>query len=98
MNIVLAPRARQELANQLGYLIDKGAITAARRLEQRLTSYITNTLSRFPRSGNYITHRALWECWVPGTRLIVWYRFTTEEMQIVRVWHSAQDRSDLIDD
>ena len=29
---------------------------------------------------------------MPGTRLVLWYRFTRGELQIVRVWHSAQDR------
>jgi hypothetical protein len=34
----------------------------------------------------------IWETWIPGTRLVVWYRFTADELQIIRIWHSAQDR------
>ena len=30
---------------------------------------------------------------MPGTRLVVWYRFTEEELQIIRLWHAAQDRT-----
>ncbi len=92
MRIVIAPRARRELANQLGYLVDQGAIAAGRRLEERLTAFFQNTLSQYPKTGTYLEHRELWETWVPGTRIVVWYRFTGDELQIVRIWHTAQDR------
>ena len=29
---------------------------------------------------------------VPRTRLVVWYRFTDTELQVARIWHTAQDR------
>ena len=93
MKVVVAPRARRELANQLGYLVDQGAIVAARRLEERLTIFFRNTLSQYPKTGTNLAHRGLWETWVPGTRMVVWYRFTDKELQIVRVWHTAQNRS-----
>lgn len=92
MKIAIAPRARRDLASQLGYLVDQGAASAARRLERRLTAFLNNTLARYPRSGAFIAHRDLWETWVPRTRLVVWYRFTADELQVVRVWHSSQDR------
>lgn len=92
MRVVIAPRARRELGNQLGYLVEQGAADSARRLEERLTAFFEHTLSLFPKTGIYLAHRELWETWVPHTRLVVWYRFTAEELQIVRVWHTAQDR------
>lgn len=93
MNIVIAPRARRDLSIQFAYLVDQGAAAAARRLERRLTSFLTKTVARYPRAGTFIAHRDLWETWVPRTRLVVWYRFTSDELQIVRVWHAAQDRN-----
>ena len=92
MRIVIAPRARRDLASKLGYLVDQGAAGAARRLERRITSFITRTLARHPGTGNFIDHRDLWEIWIPRTRIVVWYRFTRDELQIVRVWHTSQDR------
>lgn len=92
MRIVVAPRARRDLANKLGYLVDKGATAAARRLERRLTRFLVDTITCYPRSGTFIAHRELWETWVPGTRIVIWYRFTQDELQIVRVWHTSQDR------
>ena len=93
MRLVIAPSARRDLANQLGYLVDQGAARVAVRLERRLTAFLTDTLAAYPRSGTFIGTRYLWETWVPKTRLVVWYRFTADELQIVRVWHTAQDRS-----
>ncbi len=65
MRIVIAPRARRELANQLGYLVDQGAITASRRLEERLTAFFLNTLCQYPKTGTFLEHRELWETWFP---------------------------------
>ena len=90
MEIVLAPRARRDLANQLGYLVDRGAVAASRRLERRLTTFLKNTLSNQPRFGNFVPERDLWETWIPGTRLVLWYRIKDDELQIVRVWHTSQ--------
>ena len=92
MKITVAPAARRDLERQLTYLVDHSAATAARRLEQRLLTFIDRTLATYPRMGTFVGHRDLWEVWIPGTRLVLWYRFTGDELQIVRVWHSAQDR------
>jgi plasmid stabilization system protein ParE len=93
MRVVVAPRARRDLGNQLGYLADQGAPQAAARLERRLTSFIRQTLTRHPRIGRHVDHRELWEIWVPRTRIVLWYRFTGYELEVVRVWHTAQNRS-----
>ena len=92
MKIVISPRGRRDLANQLGYLVDQGAAAAATRLERRLTRYIEDTIANFPRTGDYIPERQLWEMWVPRTKMVIWYRFTADELQIVQVWHTSQNR------
>lgn len=92
MRIVFDPVAERDFLNQLGYLIDHGAAPAAKALENRLTKFIEHTLALHPRIGTQIAHRGLWECWVPRTRIVVWYRFTDTELQIVRLWHTAQNR------
>ena len=92
MKIVFDPRAAEELEHQIHFLIQQGAVKAAVKLEARVISYFERLLSRYPRTGKHIAEKDIWETWVPGTRLVVWYRFTTSELQIIRVWHSAQDR------
>ena len=92
MKLVIAPSAARDLSNQLGYLVDQGAGDAADRLEKRLTTFLSTTLAAYPRTGIQLRHRGFWETWVPKTRLVVWYRFTADELQIVRVWHTSQDR------
>lgn len=92
MRIVIAPSAKRDLLRQLGYLIEQDAAEAAVRLEARLSDFFESTLSRFPRIGTYLAHRGLWETWVPRTRFVIWYRFSDDELQIVRVWHTSQNR------
>ena len=54
---------------------------------------LRTTLARHPRIGLPIEHRDLHECWIPGTRLVVWYRVTPAAIEIARFWHTSQDRS-----
>ena len=92
MKIIVAPHAERDLSRQIEYLVSRNAATAARRLHSRITVFVERMLAKHPRVGTFLTHRDLWETWVPGTRLVVWYRFSSDELQIVRIWHGAQDR------
>ena len=93
MNIVFDAQAERDLDSQLAYLIGQGAAPAARKLETRITTFLEHTVAAYPRAGTYVGTRDLWETWVPDTRIVIWYRFTTEELQIVRVWHTSQNRN-----
>ncbi len=90
---VLDPEARANLASQIDYLIDQGAFEAAERLVGRVEAFLADFLCFHPASGRYISERGLWEIWIPRTRLVLWYRFTDRELQVIRIWHTAQDRS-----
>lgn len=92
MRIKLAPQAAAELESQFDYLIQQGAARAAHRLALRCDAYFENVLGRHPRTGKHIAEKDVWEAWIPGTRLVVWYRFSDEELQIVRIWHCARNR------
>ena len=92
MKVTIAPRARRELGTQLGYLVDRGAVARARWLENRLSHYLSTTVAAYPRTGTYLTHRDLWETWVPRTPFVLWYRFSAAELQVVRLWHGSQNR------
>jgi len=87
-----APAARRDLQSQIDYLNDRYAFDAADRLVVRVESFIVKFLTNQPQSGVFLAHRELWECWIPRTRLVLWYRFTDTELEVARVWHTSQNR------
>jgi len=92
VRITFDPRAADDLAAQIEYLIDNQALPAALHLKARCDAFFETFLIRHPRAGKNIAEKDIWETWVPGTRLVFWYRFTNTELQIIRIWHAAQDR------
>jgi plasmid stabilization system protein ParE len=90
--IVFDVDAHQTLSAQLDYLIAQHAHKAAHDLEARVRHFLVNHLARYPASGRQLSHRGLWEFPIPRTRLVVWYRFTDTELQVVQFWHGVQDR------
>ena len=66
MKITVAPAARRDLEGQLTYLIKHDAATAARRLEQKVVTFIERTLALYPRVGSFVGHRDVWEVWIPA--------------------------------
>ena len=89
---VLDRQAEADLQAQLDYLTEHGAVDAAARLSARIKAFLRDYLTVYPATGIFLDHRRLWETWVPRTRLVVWYRFTDTEVQVARIWHTAQDR------
>lgn len=92
MRITFDPLAAVELESQIDYLIQNHAHRAAARLKDRCDAFFEDFLARHPLTGKQVAGQNLWETWIPGTRLVVWYRFTSDELQIIRIWHVAQDR------
>ena len=91
--VVVADEARDEFSNQIDYLIAQGALQAAASLKQRFNVYLCDHLAKFPHTGTRIPERDLFEVWISGTRLVLWYRFTDDELVVLSVWHTSQDRS-----
>lgn len=85
-------RAEGELGLQIDYLIRRGAFRPAEQLADRTESYLRDFLAAYPRTGKYIPERDIWETWVPGTRLVLWYRFTDIHVDVVRIWHTSRAR------
>jgi plasmid stabilization system protein ParE len=92
MKIVLSPRAQRDLDGQIQYLIDQDAARPARAIKTRVTGFLRSTLAKHPRIGRPVEHRDLYETWIPGTRIVIWYRITPTAIEIARFWHTAQDR------
>lgn len=87
-----APTAANALDQQIEYLVLRGAPQAARTLHRRVHSYITGTMCRFPFLGRFVPGRDVYETWIPGTRLLLWYTVSDTEVTIAMVWHASQDR------
>jgi plasmid stabilization system protein ParE len=88
-----APSASAALSRQIDHLISVHALQAARALESRVQTFISGTLCHFPFAGTHIPERDLYECWIPGTLMIVWYQVTDNEIMIAMFWHTAQNRN-----
>ena len=89
---VLDREAEADLQAQFDHLIERGAVNAAERLAARIKSFLRDFLTVYPATGVFLEHRGLWETWVPRTRLVLLYRFTDTELQVVRIWHTSRDR------
>lgn len=96
MRIVLSPRAARDLDHQIQYLIDQHASKAARDLKTRVMTFLRETLASTPRFGVLIDHRDLYETWIPGTKLVIWYRIESDRIEIARFWHTSQDRQSTL--
>ena len=92
MSVVLSPEAVERLEAQVAFLRDAGAMAAAERFRARVMSFLGNHLANFPRTGRYLAERDLWEIWIPGTRLVLWYRIEHDQVLVATVWHTAQNR------
>jgi plasmid stabilization system protein ParE len=90
------PSAAQALDRQIDYLISVNALGAARAMARRVHAYISETLCRFPFSGSHLPKRDVYESWIPGTRMVMWYTVSDTELVIVMIWHTSQGRD--IDD
>lgn len=92
MKIVLSPEAADCLEAQIAYLRDVGAAAAVARLRVSVMGFLETHLANFPRTGRQLGDRDLWKMWIPRTRLVRWYRITSEQIEIATVWHTSQDR------
>ena len=90
--VIFDEDAEKELIAQIDYLIQHDAVSSAYKLEAYVRWFIVEHLAVHPTIGTTLEHRDLWEFWIPRSRLVLWYRFTDVELQIVYIWHASQDR------
>ena len=93
LKVVVSVEAAEQLDHQLGYLAEAGALKAAEGLRLRVLHFLEQHLAFYPKTGRYLSQRDLWETWIPGTKLVIWYRLENDRLFVVSVWHTAQDRN-----
>lgn len=86
----LSKRAAADLVNQIEYLKQQEAFGPAARLVERVEQFLAGLCLRPHRQ--HIPERDIWEVWIPDTKLVVWYRFTDEALEVLRFWHTSQNR------
>ena len=94
MRVVYTPTAVRHIESQLEYLMSKGAVRAAVAARDRITTFVTDFLSRYPRTGRLIPESNIYEIWIPGTRYVIFYRVEVGNvLRILALFHTSQDRS-----
>lgn len=94
MSVVFSSRAARDFESQLEYLLSVGAVEPARKLRQRVLSFVDDFLASYPRSGTFIPERGLYELWIPRTKLVLIYRLENEQdVRVLALFHTPQDRS-----
>jgi toxin ParE1/3/4 len=68
---------------------------AARRVVQRIRTAVTR-LRTFPASGRTGEVPGTMELIIPGVSYVVVYRITSDEVEILRVFHTSQNRSGML--
>jgi plasmid stabilization system protein ParE len=94
MRVVYTPTAVRHIESQLEYLMSKRADRAAVAARRRITTFISDFLTRYPRTGRLIPERNVYEIWIPGTRYVIFYRVEPGDvLRILALFHTSQDRS-----
>lgn len=89
--VLIRPTARRQFLGQINYLLEYSP-QGAQALSLRFATFLNDFLSYFPETGTYISEKDIWEIVIARTRLIVWYRFDEDELRVLAVWNSAQNR------
>lgn len=94
MKVVYTPTAARQIESQIAYLVSQGAGRAAVAARQRITTFVSDFLAIYPRTGRLIPEKEIYEIWIPRTRYILFYRVEDEDtLRVLALFHSAQDRS-----
>jgi plasmid stabilization system protein ParE len=97
MKLVITPRAKDDIRQQLAYSAEKFGEGVAERAFERIFSYFENVLVKYPRAASFDPALKAFASWIPKTPFIVIYRLdeAADMLVIVAMLHHAQDRSSL---
>ena len=96
MNVLFTETAAAQLENQIDHIASKGAPDAARRIKERVGSFIYGFLTAYPRAARFVEEKSIYEAAIPGTNYVVFYRLEgPDTLRVLALFHGAQDRSDF---
>lgn len=90
--LMFDPQATEDLINQRRYLVDQDLRDAADELELTIVTYLARTIATFPEIGHPSGRTDVLECIIPHTRWVAWYLHTDDELYVVDLWHTSEDR------
>ena len=91
MQVIWTPHAQADLVAIRAYVGEADADAANRLIRTLVNS--GSALVDFPDRGRASGLESIRELVVSGTPYLLVYRVVTEEVQILRVWHEAQART-----
>jgi toxin ParE1/3/4 len=89
MRVIWSGPALRDLTRHTRYIVDFNPRAAARMADELLAA--ATDLAMFPSRGRPTQHRQTRECVAVWPYVLV-YRVTGQIVEILRVWHGAQDR------
>jgi plasmid stabilization system protein ParE len=94
MKVVYTATATRQIESQMAYLVSQQAQAAAHRARARISSFITDFLSRHPKAGTRLPEKGIYEAWIPRTKYALLYRIEPGDvLRVLALYHTSQDRS-----
>ena len=94
MNVLFTETAAAQLENQIDHIAAQGAPDAARRVKDRILSFIYGFLTAYPKAARFIEEKSIYEAAIPGTNYVLFYRIEEPDtLRILALFHGAQNRS-----
>lgn len=92
MTVLWSKKAKAEFDNILAYIASQD-ISAARLIVERVLK-AEQYIELFPEAAPYDEKSETYDRYIPKTRIILTYTVRENEVRILRVWHTSQDRDE----
>jgi plasmid stabilization system protein ParE len=95
MKLVITPRAKNDIQEQLAYGAERFGEGVAERTLDRIFGYFENVLTKYPRAASFDPNLNAFASWIPRTPFVVVYRLdeVADVLIILAMLHHAKDRS-----
>ena len=93
MKIKYAPRFDRDIANQYAYGVEHFGKRIAAKTYRQTLRHVETVLANFPDKGRWSDEVGCRQSNVPKTPFIVFYRHDGDTLEILALFHNAQDMS-----
>lgn len=95
MTIVYSERFKQDIANAFAFGEEQFGRATAERSYRRIIDHIEHFLAAYPRTGRWRSDIRCYHAWIPRTPFVVFYRIDDEQLEVLALFHGAQDIADF---
>jgi plasmid stabilization system protein ParE len=93
MKVVYTERFRDALDEAVKFGVDRFGAPVAERTFQRVIAHIEGFLAAYPRTGRWHEDIACFHTSIPRTPFVVFYRVAGDALEVLALFHHAQDNS-----